>query len=106
MKSFNINDVAHGYCGNCHDWTGDQDERRSLRNQYDAEGYRYGVQFSDGGVADYWNGRTQRQRAAAYLAELFTRYQRSRPDDYALVRRRPGGRWEKVTDSTVLHRES
>lgn len=22
MTSFNPNDIAQGYCGNCHDWTG------------------------------------------------------------------------------------
>ena len=23
MRSYNPNDVAESYCGNCHDWTGD-----------------------------------------------------------------------------------
>lgn len=55
------------------------------------DGYRYGVQFTDGSVRHVWNGRTQRQHAeseADRLARLYT------PDCIVAVRRVPGQDWE------------
>lgn len=57
------------------------------------DGYRYGVRFdSDGSVASYWNGATQKRRAGEYLAKLAGKYRRDR---FTLVRRRRGDAWEE-----------
>ena len=68
------------------------------------DGYQYGVRFQDGGVAARWNGRTQRQRAQAYIEQvqaqqrqwLAERGSDRKPDWLVLVRRRPGGEWRPV----------
>lgn len=57
------------------------------------DGYQYGVMFSDGSVWDRWNGRTQRERAAATAAILRDQYP---PDNITLARRLPGQSWERV----------
>lgn len=77
---------------------------RKADSEFDADGYQYGVRFSDGGVAAYWNGHTQREQAERYMAAILEeygdhpRFDRSR---YALVRHRRGEPWE-VVESPVL----
>lgn len=65
----------------------------TARNYLAPDGYRYGVMYSDGSVGEWFNGRTQRARAAAMAAEDAVRYA---PDNITLARKRPGGRWERV----------
>jgi uncharacterized protein YodC (DUF2158 family) len=73
-------------------------------NYYAPDGFRYGMRFRDGSVAEWWNGRTQRARAfeAAnrYTAEAldspFAKHYRS--GEYLVVRRSPGGPWHVVCE--------
>lgn len=57
------------------------------------DGYRYGVMYNDGSVGEWFNGRTQRERAAALAAADAVEFA---PDNITLARKRPGGRWERV----------
>lgn len=75
------------------------------QNTFAPDGYRYGVMFSDGSVAQRWCGDTQRQRAEAYRDEVLAdqrawlaKFSRSRrePDHITLARWRPGEPWERV----------
>lgn len=74
-------------------------------NQLAPDGYRYGVMFNDGSVAERWNGRTQRERAQEYAAAVVARqiaYIAERQldwqhDNITLARRLPNGRWERVS---------
>lgn len=71
-------------------------------NYYAPDGYRYGVMFSDGSVAAYWNGRTQRERAEEYrdtvLADQRERLAGTerKPDNVTLARRALGQSWTRV----------
>ena len=62
------------------------------------DGYRYGVMFQDGSVADRWNGRTQRERCAAYAREVVADQEArvGRHDHITVARRRPHETWERV----------
>ena len=63
------------------------------------DGYRYGVMFTDGSVAEYWNGRTQRERAEEYAAKVVadqTAWSGGRHDHITLARQRPGEPWTRV----------
>jgi hypothetical protein len=63
------------------------------------DGYRYGVQWRDGSVANRWNGRTQADRARQYLADVIAQQLADvgRHDVLVLVRRRSDADpWEPV----------
>lgn len=74
-------------------------------NYWAPDGYRYGVMFDDGAVADLWNGSTQRERAEEYLAKTlaFVSNALHRPsrDRITLARMRSGEPWERY-DELVL----
>jgi len=79
--------------------------RKQPANFYAPDGYRYGVRFRDGSVADWWNGRTQLQRAREArdrwvrraLTGQFARLYRS--GDHLVVRQAQGSAvWEVVCD--------
>lgn len=38
-----------------------------MGNTYAPDGYRYGAMFTDGSVAHWWNGRTQRARVEEFI---------------------------------------
>jgi hypothetical protein len=62
-------------------------------NYYAPDGYRYGVMFSDGSVAERWSGRTQREQAqhkANQSAAIFPH------SNITLARRLPGEPWTRV----------
>lgn len=66
------------------------------------DGYRYGVMFHDGSVADWWNGRTQRERAEEHARRWLEQARESAKgrafiDTYTVVRHRPGQPWTSVT---------
>jgi hypothetical protein len=56
----------------------------------DAQGWQWGVRFQDNSVHHSFSGRTQHEKAVAFLNDLKCRYG---DNEYALVRRRPGGEW-------------
>lgn len=62
------------------------------------DGYRYGVQFTDGTVTDRWMGPTQRQRAFEFIEakRIQQEAEAGRHDDLRLVRRRLDEVWEEV----------
>ena len=74
----------------------------SQPNQYDADGWRYGVRFGDGSILDHWSGPTQRARAeeqiAAICALRVARYGSDLTDQphnaLTLVRRTVATSWE------------
>lgn len=57
------------------------------------DGYRYGVMFNDGAIAAYWNGSTQRERAAE-AARIWAA--KNHPDNITLARQLPGRPWKRV----------
>lgn len=71
-------------------------------NYWAPDGYRYGVMFDDGSIADLWNGRTQRERAEQYLADTVTFLTDSlgRPprDRITLARMKLGEPWERLDE--------
>lgn len=81
---------------------------RPQTNYFAEDGYRYGVMFGDGSVAEYWNGKTQRYHAEAYLAKVLEEHRRWReagaaegmpqhsPDVITLARARLGQPWERI----------
>lgn len=76
-----------------------------MSNELAPDGYRYGVMFGDGSVAERWNGRTQRDRAAAYAEGVVAEHleQWGRADRVTLARRRPGQPWERVEHTLPLY---
>lgn len=69
-------------------------EKGLQANYLAPDGYRYGVMFSDGSVADYWNGVTQRDRASEYLERTTRMYA---GDRITLARwQPPRGPWTRV----------
>lgn len=59
---------------------------------------RWGVMFCDGSVRSCWNGRTQRQRATAYVQDYARKY-----TDYPVTlayREEPGSPWVRVVPDT------
>lgn len=80
---------------------------RPQSNYFAEDGYRYGVMFNDGSVAEYWNGKTQRYHAEAYLAKVLEEHRLWRehhpspdpnymPDHITLARARLGQPWERI----------
>jgi hypothetical protein len=69
-------------------------------NYWAPDGYRYGVMFDDGSVADLWNGESQRERAEQYLEStagwLATTLGRPSTDRITLARMALGEPWERV----------
>ena len=74
----------------------------SQPNQYDADGWRYGVRFGDDSIMHCWSGTTQRARAeehiAAICAKRVARYGSDLTDQphnaLTLVRRSATTSWE------------
>ena len=62
------------------------------------DGYRYGVMFNDGSVAERWTGRTQRERAEDYARRVVAAQMDwcGRHDHITLARHLPGEPWERV----------
>jgi len=71
--------------------------------RFKPDGYHYGVRFSDGSVAAYWNGYSQRERALDYRDMLRAEYPR---DTFTLVRHRRGEPWEAVPEAVNVGPET
>lgn len=84
---------------------GSREPAERAQNFYGPDGYRYGVMFNDGSVADYWNGRTQRERAETYRDEVLDEQRKwlagtgRNPDNITLARQAPGRTWERLSTS-------
>lgn len=74
----------------------------SQTNYWAPDGYRYGVMFEDGSIADLWNGTTQRERAEQYAVDtlefLTTALRRPPRDRITLARMKLGEPWERIEE--------